>query len=222
MDNYLTLYHGTGEYDFSPSFGGGHDYHDYGNGFYTTGDIEAVKEWACQTEKKSAFVYRYELNMTELSILNLDETNVLAWVSVLMMHRRGRKIRGAALERCNKMIELYGIDVTQFDVIRGFRADDSYFQFTTDFVTDTISLDTLKKSISAGGLGYQVCIKSEKAYRQLGGKSERIKIADDEFKFYHDSYVSKDSVARKLADGYAGDLQSGQLLSDILRARAVL
>lgn len=218
----LTLYHGTSEDVFSPRFGSGRDYHDYGNGFYTTEDIEAAKEWACQGERHSAFVYKYELSTAGLSILELDESNVLTWVSVLMTHRRGRKIRGAARERCEKMIELFGIDAAQHDIIRGFRANDSYFQFTADFVTDTISLDTLVKSISAGNLGYQVCVKSERAYLQLNAQAEPIKIADTEFSVCHDRYMMKDSSARALANAYAGELQSGKLLSDILRERGVL
>jgi hypothetical protein len=218
-DNTITLYHGTSEENFAPRYGGGRDYHDYGNGFYTTEDIEAAKEWACQGEQCSAFVYKYELNMQGLSVLNLDENNVLAWVSVLMTHRRGRKIRGAARERCERMIGLFGVDVSQYDVVRGFRANDSYFQFTADFVTDTISLDTLKKSISAGNLGCQVCIKSEKAYRQLGECVDLLKISDAQFAVCHERYVVKDAEARALANAYADERQTGQLLSDILRER---
>jgi hypothetical protein len=222
MADVITLYHGTSDGNFLPQFGGGRNYHDYGNGFYTTEDLEAAEEWACQGEPHSAFVYKYELNTDGLSILELDENNVLVWVSVLMMHRRSRKIRGAAFERCEKMIKLFGIDISLYDVIRGFRADDSYFQFTTDFVTDTISLDTLKKSITLGNLGYQVCIKSEKAYGQLGENVDLISIIDSDFAIYHDRYIDKDSHARALANDYAGELQSGKLLSDILREHGAI
>ena len=143
-------------------------------------------------------------------------------VSVLMKHRRGRKIRGAARERCDKMIELFGVDVSNYDIVRGFRANDSYFQFTADFVTDTISLDTLTKSISAGKLGCQGCVKSERAYRQLVTRAEPLAIADTDFAVYHNRYVAKDSAARALANAYADELQSGKLLSDILRERGGL
>jgi hypothetical protein len=219
--NIIMLYHGTSERDFKPRFGGGRGYHDYGDGFYTTEDIEAAKEWACQGQHDSAFVYEYELNADGLSLLNLNEKNTLAWVSVLMTHRRSKKIRGAALERCNKMIEQYGIDVSGYDIIRGFRANDSYFQFTTDFVTDTITLETLMKSIIAGDLGKQVCIKSEKAYRQLGKCVDIIGVNGADYEKYHNRFLTKDSNARVLANSYSNEQQAGRLLSDILKGGAL-
>jgi hypothetical protein len=138
----LILYHGTSDGDLHPSFRGGRDFNDYGKGFYTTEDINAAKEWACQGETHCSYVYQYELETSNLSILNLDEEKVLEWVSILMSYRRGKRIRSAALERCLNLIEKYGVDVEKYDVIRGFRADDSYFQFTADFVTDTIVRDS--------------------------------------------------------------------------------
>ena len=42
----LTLYHGSPQKDFTPTFGLGKDEHDYGRGFYTTDDIELGREWA--------------------------------------------------------------------------------------------------------------------------------------------------------------------------------
>jgi hypothetical protein len=153
--------------------------------------------------------------------LELDENNVLAWVSVLMMHRRSKKIRGAALERCNRMIERYGIDVGAYDIVCGFRADDSYFQFTSDFVTDTITFETLMKSIVAGDLGKQACVKSEKAYRQLGQCVDVIAIGGADYEMYHDRYLTKDSNARALANGYSNEPQVGRLLSDILKGGAL-
>ena len=219
--NIITLYHGTSEPGFEPHFGGGRDYHDYGNGFYTTNDVEAAKEWACQGRHDVAYVYAYELDPDDLSILNLDESNTLAWVSVLMTHRRSKKIRGAALERCNKMIERYGIDVGEYDLICGFRANDSYFQFTMDFVTDTITLETLMKSIVAGDLGKQVCVKSEKAYSRLGKCIDAITISGADYERRHNSYLKRDSDARKLAVGYSDEPQTGRLLSDILKGGAL-
>ena len=221
MSKNITLYHGTGEKNFEPRYGGGREYHDYGNGFYTTEDIEAAKEWACQGQHDSAFVYAYELNADGLKLFNLDENNTLAWVSVLMTHRRGKKIRGAALERCNTMIERYGIDVGEYDIIRGFRADDSYFQFTADFVTDTITLETLMKSIIAGDLGKQVCVKSEKAYGQLGKHVDVITVSGADYQRYHNRYLTKDSDARTLANAYSNEPQAGRLLSDILKGGAL-
>ena len=217
----MILYHGTCEQGFKPRFGCGRAYHDYGNGFYTTEDIEAAKEWACQGRNDLSFVYVYELNTDNLNTLSLDKDNTLAWVSILMAHRRGKKIRGAALERCNRMIERYGVDVNVYDIIRGYRANDSYFQFTADFVTDTITIETLMRSIIVGDLGMQVCVKSEKAYRQLGKHIGLIELCGEDYEFYHNQYQAKDSDARKLVNGYSNEPQVGRLLSDILKEGAL-
>jgi hypothetical protein len=203
-----------------PHFGGGRAYHDYGNGFYTTEDVEAAKEWACQGRNNLSFVYTFELDTNDLSVLDLGMDNTLAWVSVLMAHRRGKRIRGAALERCNRMIEQYGVDVGAYDITRGYRANDSYFQFTADFVTDTITIETLMKSIVVGDLGTEGCIKSEKAYQQRGGCKGRIELRGEDYEHYHNSYMAKDSDARKLADDYLNEPQNGRLLSDILKGGA--
>jgi hypothetical protein len=212
----ITLYHGTAADNLVPKFGGGRDFNDYGKGFYTTEDLNAAKEWACQGEPHSSYVYKFELDTTDLSILNLDENKILEWVSILMTYRRGKRIRGAALERCLNLIEQYSIDVEKYDVIRGFRANDSYFQFTADFVTDTITLDTLSKSIKAGNLGYQICIKSEKAYQNLNSIN-RLVIGDSEYIEYHNRYITKDKNARELAENYSNEKQTGKLLSEILK-----
>ena len=220
-NNILTLYRGTSESGFKPRFGGGREYHDYGNGLYTTEDVEAAKEWACQGQYSLAFVYVYELNTSDLTLLDLDENNTLSWVSVLIAHRRSKRIRGAALERCDKLIERYGIDVNSYDLIRGYRANDSYFQFTTDFVTDTITLETLMRSIVVGDLGKQVCIKSEKAYQQLGKHVDVIPISGADYERYHSRYQAKDADARSLASDYSNEPQVGQLLSAILKGDAL-
>jgi hypothetical protein len=73
----ITLYHGTADDNLLPKFGCGRDFNDYGKGFYTTEDLNAAKEWACQGEPHSSYVYKFELDTTDLSILNLDESKIL-------------------------------------------------------------------------------------------------------------------------------------------------
>ena len=52
-------------------------------------------------------------------------------------------------------------------MIRGYRADDSYFSFAQDFVAGTISLEKLSEAMRLGKLGEQIVLKSEKAFRQI-------------------------------------------------------
>ena len=54
-------------------------------------------------------------------------------------------------------------DYRNYDVIIGYRADDSYFQFAKDFIQGTISLKTLGEAMRLGKLDEQIILKSEKA-----------------------------------------------------------
>ena len=67
----------------------------------------------------------------------------------------------------------------------------------------------------------QVCVKSEKAYRQLGKCIGLIELCGEDYEFYHNRYLAKDSAARKLANGYSNEPQAGRLLSDILKGGAL-
>lgn len=53
------------------------------------------------------------------------------------------------------------------DVIRGYRADDSYFSFASAFINNTISLTQLEKAMMLGNLGEQVVLKSKTAFSKL-------------------------------------------------------
>jgi hypothetical protein len=214
LPNLITIYHGTRELDFAPNFGGGRNYHDFGKGLYATEDIEAAKEWACQDKTECAYIYTYELETARLNIINLDKSNIIQWVSALMQHRPSKKIRGASFDLCKKMIEVYGIDVEAYDAIRGYRADNSYFQFASDFVSGVMSLPTLRKAVTEGALGLQICIKSALAYEHLE-LVQVDKISREECELYHERYLAKDSAVRTLANSYLNEPQLGQLLSDV-------
>lgn len=54
-----------------------------------------------------------------------------------------------------------------YDVIKGYRADDSYFSFATAFINNTISLAQLEKAMALGSLGEQVVLRSQKAFDSL-------------------------------------------------------
>ena len=49
----------------------------------------------------------------------------------------------------------YGIDTETYDVIKGWRANASYFYIAKEFVRDNIDVDILEELLSLGGLGIQ-------------------------------------------------------------------
>lgn len=51
-------------------------------------NVELAKEWAvCKPDEKNGWVHKYELDITNLKILDFQQYNVLAWLAELMKHR---------------------------------------------------------------------------------------------------------------------------------------
>jgi predicted RNase H-like HicB family nuclease len=51
-------------------------------------------------------------------------------------------------------------DISKYDIIIGYRADDSYFSYIRDFLNNSIYIETLEKCMKIGDLGVQLCIKT--------------------------------------------------------------
>lgn len=190
----IILYHGTPDKIVAPKYGGGDDKHDYGRGFYLTENVELAKEWAvCRPNEENGWVHEYELECDDLKILDFQEKNVLAWLAELMKHRDAADSKRYRMLSA-KFIGKYGIDTSQYDVIKGWRANASYFYIAKEFVRDNIDIDILENLLSLGGLGIQYCIKSEKAYSKLLERKENLLLVD--YSEFNEKYNQRDSVAR--------------------------
>ena len=191
----IFLFHGTPDEIVVPTYGCGNEKHDYGKGFYLTESIDLAKEWAvCRPNDNNGWVHKYELDTTELRILDFQEENVLSWLAELMKHRDAADSKRYRM-LAKQFIEKYGIDTTGYDVIKGWRANASYFYIAKEFVKDNIDMDILEELLSLGGLGIQYCIKSELAYSKLHEiKEELISVNYDEF---NEKYNHRDVMARK-------------------------
>lgn len=60
------------------------------------------------------------------------------------------------------------IDITGYDVIIGYRADDSYFSFARAFINNEISLTQLSYAMKLGKLGEQIVLKVQKHLKRFG------------------------------------------------------
>lgn len=190
----IILYHGTPDKIVAPKYGGGDDKHDYGRGFYLTENVQLAKEWAvCRPNEENGWVHEYELECDDLKILDFQEKNVLAWLAELMKHRDAADSKRYRMLSA-KFIGKYGIDTSQYDVIKGWRANASYFYIAKEFVRDNIDIDILEDLLSLGGLGIQYCIKSEKAYSKLLERKENLLLVD--YSEFNEKYNQRDSVAR--------------------------
>lgn len=164
----VRLYHGSEVIVESPEFGKGARHNDYGKGFYCTENPELAREWACE-KQKNGYVNIYDMDMTGLSVLNLNDPqyNILNWLAILADNRTYWQ-NGSISEDAKDYIKTHFLlDISGYDVIIGYRADDSYFSFAQDFVAGVISLEKLSEAMRLGKLGEQIVLKSPKAFDQI-------------------------------------------------------
>ena len=193
VDNKL-LYHGTREESFTPKYGLGRKDNDYGVGLYTTENLELAKEWSKGYDMESVPGYVYELKLDNLSsfkILDLNKRGIEMWLAVLYKNRDIGGLSRLLKDRRQKYIDKYYVDTTKYDVIIGYRADDSYFKYAKDYLNVAITKDVLKNAMYLGDLGNQMVLVSKKAFDNLriiekhlvnGSYSDKFKTRDIEAK----------------------------------------
>jgi hypothetical protein len=162
------LYHGSTKIIKRPEYGKGNTHNDYGLGFYCTENIELAKEWACSS-KIGGFANEYSIDISELNILQLDapEYGILHWLAILV-NNRIFSIDAPIIEEGKEYLTAHFLpDVSRFDIVKGYRADDSYFTFATDFLSNTISFSQLCRAMRLGSLGEQVMLRSRKSFEKL-------------------------------------------------------
>ena len=194
VNEFMNIYHGSKQVVEHPTLGGSNPHNDYGPSFYMTTDLNQTKSWACKNGT-AGVVNQYRIDERRwdfLKILDLtrkDSFNVLNWIAILM-HFRKLEI---SFERRNKpaleWLSKYFIDVREYDVVIGFRADDSYFRFPSSFVSGELSLDDLEEIFLLGDLGKQYAFMSQKALNAL--HFDRVIPCEEEYVGRYYSIVSK-------------------------------
>lgn len=190
----IVLYHGSPNKKITPTFGYGEEKHDYGKGFYLTEDRELAKEWAvCRPNERNGWLHQYELEMDDLKVLDFEKLGILSWLAELMKHRDASDSKRYRV-LAKKFVQKYGLDTVGFDVIKGWRADASYFFIAKEFVRDNVDIDILERLLRLGDLGIQYCIKSKKAYSKLKEiPNSLLSVSYDEF---NKKYNQRDVEAR--------------------------
>lgn len=164
----MRLYHGSVVQVQKPQFGAGKATNDYGRGFYCTESLDLAKEWACPA-KSDGFANAYEINPEGLRVLDLNAPGrgILEWLSVLITNRPVRLESPIQTEAVEWLKAHFAVPLDGYDIVRGYRADDSYFGFVRSFLENGISLSQLSKAMRLGNLGEQVVIKSATAFNRL-------------------------------------------------------
>ena len=190
----MILYHGSKDIIEKPIYGQGKKYNDYGLGFYCTDNIELAKEWGTSFER-SGYANRYQIDCTELKILdlNVDKYCILHWLAILLSNREFDTPAGLALEAKEFLKKNFMLDYKEYDIIKGYRADDSYFSFAQDFINGTISYRQLNNAMYLGKLGIQYVLKSKEAFNRIvfDGYEEA------EYKEWYAKKMKRDKSARR-------------------------
>lgn len=211
------IYHGSQNIIEVPEFGKGNPFNDYGLGFYCTENQELAKEWA-SSDDRDGYANAYEIEFDGLSVLDLSEGHhILNWLAVLVENRTFDLTAGFAAAAKEYVMQTFMPDYKAYDIMIGYRADDSYFSFAKDFLNNTISLEALSHAMKLGKLGEQVVMKSVAAFeslRFLGAESVRNEM-------YYPKKVMRDSSAREeyLGIRAASDPIEGTYMIDIIRDR---
>lgn len=148
MEKKITLFHGSEKVIEHPVFGAGKKHNDFGLGFYCTESEALAKEWAVSS-LRDGFANRYTLDTEYLHILNLNSPDytILNWIAVLVEHRLFSIKTPVARRAKQYLIENFSVNVNAYDLITGYRADDSYFDYAESFLNNAISVEQLSQAL---------------------------------------------------------------------------
>ncbi len=165
----LIIYHGSKNIIEKSYYHGGKLQNDYGYGFYCTESLELAKEWASNNKETNGYANKYSIDLEGLKILDLsnEKYSILNWMAILLKFRTFDLSNEMSIKAKEYLLNNFYIDVNDYDIVIGYRADDSYFSFAKDFLNNTISVQKLKKAMELGKLGKQVVIISELAFAEL-------------------------------------------------------
>lgn len=213
MTRNIVLYHGSSSIVEKPLYGAGNIHNDYGKAFYCTRIPDMAKEWAV-TENANGYANRYELNTDDMKILDLmnGKYHLLNWMAILLENRVFRTV-GLAADAKKYILEKFSVKYQSYDVIKGYRADDSYFSFASAFLDNSLPIEKLGEVMKLGNLGEQYAIKSKKAFERLEYKGYE---AVDRLVYYPKKKQRDEQARQNFRDNYK-DYKNGTFMIDIMR-----
>jgi len=214
MEKLITVYHGSQQIVEVPTFGKGRKNNDFGLGFYCTESNDLAKEWAVSS-LRDGFSNRYTLDTEYLNILNLNSPSytILNWMAVLVEHRLFSIKTPVARRAKRYLIDNFGINVNAFDLITGYRANDSYFDYAEAFLNNAITVEQLSRAMRLGKLGEQIVIKSKFAFSKI--KFEGFEIAEKGT--YYVLRKARDDAASQMYLDIQEEEVDGLYIQDIMR-----
>ena len=214
MDKLITIYHGSKQIVEEPVFGEGKKNNDFGLGFYCTESDELAKEWAVSS-LRDGFSNKYTLDTEHLKILNLNspEYTILNWIAVLIEHRLFAIKTPVARRAKQYLIDNFSINVNAYNLITGYRADDSYFDYAEAFINNGITVEQLARAMKLGKLGEQIVLKSKFAFSKINFEGFDVAQKDT----YYVLRKSRDDDANKMYLEMLEEESDGLYIQDIIR-----
>lgn len=214
MSKSLTIYHGSNKIIKNPIFGEGRKNNDFGLGFYCTENELLAKEWAVSS-LENGFSNCYTINIEYMKVLNLNtsEYSILNWIAILVQHRLFSLKTPVARRARQYLIDNFSINVNSYDIIIGYRADDSYFDFAESFLNNEITVSQLALAMTLGKLGEQIVIKSQYAFSSLEFKGFDVAFKEE----YYVKRKSRNDEANALYFKLLEEDSDGLYIQDIIR-----
>lgn len=213
------MFHGSDHIINKPDYSLGKLHNDYCQGFYCTGNIDLAKEWACK-DNKDGFVNEYNFNTDGLKILNLlnGTYSSLNWIAILLENRIISLQDEISLDAKNYIVSHFSFDLNDYDVVIGYRADDSYFSYAQSFVSNNLQLKCLERALKLECLGTQIALISNHAFEQI----EFVDMIPSDKRLHYPKFLSRDTEAKetyqneiKKSKSYRNDI----FMMDILREK---
>ena len=145
--------------------------------------------------------------------MNSPDYTILNWIAVLVEHRVFSLKTPIARKAKRYLIDNFGINVNAYDLITGYRADDSYFDYAETFLNNGISVEQLARAMKLGKLGEQIVLKSRFAFSRI--QFEGYDVAEKE-EFYI-LRKSRDDEANQLYLDMLEEESDGLYIQDIIR-----
>ena len=215
------IYHGSQQRIKTPIWGVGKMYNDYGLGFYCTEDITLAKEWAVD-DGINGYANRYLIHEDGLNIIYLNgkDFTPLHWIELLLHNRTFDLTSSLSQEAAEYLHRNFHTDISEDDVIVGYRADDSYFTYAQEFLNGTISVKQLSEAMQYGNLGLQYVLKSKKAFSALLDNGYEVALSDEWFakKQKRDSDARRQYLQMNREGFVRGNLYMVQILDEEVKA----
>lgn len=159
--------HGSDHAVTTPAWGLGNVHNDFGDGFYCTETLNMAKEWGVR-EGRNGYANKYYIELDGLSVLNLTEGySTLEWLTILLENRVFDDDTLLAKEAKEYLGKNFNLNYKDYDILIGYRADDSYFSFASDFINGVIPYRVLCSAMKLGRLGEQFVLKSRRSFSAI-------------------------------------------------------